>query len=339
MLRCVPAVSPYPAIPPAEDVDEFGFIARLLAPLAADSGAYALTDDAATLSIDATHELVLTKDLMVEGVHFLATEDPGVMARRLLRVNLSDLAAMGAAPRGCLLGLALPPDRREEGFLSTFTEGLRTDLARYGIALLGGDTTASPHLVLSLTALGTVPRGGAVRRRGARPGDLVCVTGTIGDAAFGLAVALGKLPGLDPLDRAYLLERYRLPRPRLAFGVLARDRLRAAADISDGLVADCANVAAASGVAAVLRAESVPLSGPAYGLVGQEGFWNTVLAGGDDHELVFAVDPEDLVAVGRVAEATGAAVTVVGRFEAGSGVTVRDGQGEIIPTRGGFTHF
>ena len=185
---------------------EFEFIARRLRPLATARGALDLTDDAALLDPAPGHQLVLTKDAMVAGVHFLEDDPPGQIAQKLLRVNVSDLAAMGAAPLGYLLALARAKGI-SEAWLAQFCAGLAADNAAFGLALLGGDTVATPGpLTLSLTAIGEVPTGTALLRKGARPGDDVWVTGTLGDAARGLRVLQVELEvGEDA--RAHLVER------------------------------------------------------------------------------------------------------------------------------------
>ena len=262
---------------------EFEFIARRLRPLATTPGALALTDDAALLDPAAGRQLVLTKDAMVAGVHFLPDDPPGQIAQKLLRVNLSDLAAMGAAPLGYLLALARPKEI-SDAWLDEFCAGLAADNAAFGIALLGGDTVSTPGpLTLSLTAIGEVPTGSALLRSGAGPGDDVWVSGTLGDAALGLKVLQGALDVTEPA-RTFLIERYRLPQPRLALGQALRGIASAAIDVSDGLVADLGHILETSGVGAALHADALPLSEAARDLPGAR---DAALAGGDDYELLF----------------------------------------------------
>jgi thiamine-monophosphate kinase len=309
---------------------EFALIARHFRPLAGP-GSLDLADDAAVLAPPPGRELVLTADAMVAGVHFLPADPPGLIARKLLRTNLSDLAAMGATPLGYLITVSLPRATPEAWF-AAFAEGLRQDQAEFGITLLGGDTTATPGPAsLSLTALGTVAAGQAVRRVGARPGDALFVTGTIGDAALGLLAARGELS--DPTG--FLADRYRLPRPRL--GILRPDIAAAALDVSDGLVQDVGHLCRAAGCAAEIQAEAVPLS-PAARAVGPAQL-PLILTGGDDYELAIAVRPG--AEGGLAAAAAAVPVTRIGRFLAGPAtVTVRGADGTPLPLgRGGWSHF
>jgi thiamine-monophosphate kinase len=321
--------------PPA--LEEFGRIARHFRPLAAGfPGALDLTDDAALVSVAAGDELVVTTDAMVEGIHFLASDPPGEIAAKLLRVNLSDLAAMGAAPVGYTLVTALPASV-SESWLTAFAAGLESDQGQYGISLIGGDSVSTRGpLTLAVTALGRVPKGAALTRRGARPGDLVCVSGTIGDAALGLAIALGSLEVSDAGQRDFLLARLRRPEPRLTLGLGLRGLASAAVDVSDGLVADLGHLAAASGLAAEIEAGRVPLSAAAAALVsGHPERIPGLLTGGDDYELVVTVAP------GR-AQALPAGLTVIGRVVAGNpgSVTVRDETGTVLDLpRRGWNHF
>jgi len=219
----------------AEFPGEFEFIARLLKPLAGHEAALGLADDAAILEPSPAKSLVLTKDMLVEGVHYLAGDPPGDIAAKALRVNLSDLAAMGATPVAYLMGISRN-ERQGLSWMEQFVEGLARDQATFGLSLIGGDTTATPGpMTISITALGEVPSGRALRRNGAQPGDVVLVSGTIGDACLGLGVARGEIEG--DAD-GFLLGRYRLPTPRLPLAPLLSRYAHAAIDVSDGLVAD-----------------------------------------------------------------------------------------------------
>jgi thiamine-monophosphate kinase len=315
---------------------EFEFIARRLRPLATAKGALDLTDDAALLDATPAHQLVLTKDAMVAGVHFLADDPPGQIAQKLLRVNLSDLAAMGAAPLGYLLALARAKDTSDE-WLAGFCAGLAADSAAFGISLLGGDTVSTPGpLTLSLTAIGEAPADAALLRRGAGPGDDVWVSGTLGDAALGLKVLQRELEVADDA-RAWLVERYRLPRPRLALGQALRGLASAAIDVSDGLVADLGHILEVSGVGAELHAEALPLSAAARGLPGAR---DAALSGGDDYELLFTAPPERRDALGALARRLDLPLSRIGAIHAEPGLRVLDETGrELAVRRTGWQHF
>jgi thiamine-monophosphate kinase len=240
---------------------EFDLIGDLFAPLAArNAGALGLKDDAALISFAPGRQLVTTVDAMVAGVHFIGDEAPGRIGQKLLRVNLSDLAAMGARPEGYLLTLGLPTSI-DDDWLTAFAAGLKSDQDEFQIALLGGDTVSTPGpLTLSLTAFGTVPENAALRRAGVRPGDAIFVSGTIGDAALGLMAVRGELDRIEAPDLARLTERYQLPQPRLELGQALVGLAGAAIDISDGLVADLGHMARAGGVSLKIEIERLPLS-------------------------------------------------------------------------------
>ncbi len=318
-------------------VDEFDLIKRLLAPLAAAvPGTFNLTNDAAVVSPPAGQDLVVTKDMVAAGVHFLPDDPPDLIARKLLRVNLSDLAAMGASPLGYLVGAAFR-EPLDESWLIRFVDGLRADQETFGLGLLGGDTitVGQAPLVLSLTALGAVPQGQALTRSGAVPGDVLAVSGTLGDGALGLRCLRDEV-AVDTDDHEFLVDRYRLPRPRLELGVKLRGRATAVLDISDGLIADAGHLSEESNVAIRIDAERLPLSGAAQRLVGRDPkHLDDVLTGGDDYELLFTIGEADLAALTE----TDAGVSAIGVVEAGSGVRVVDGMGvDITPTRTGWRH-
>ena len=327
-----------PADKPAA-LGEFGRIARFFAPLAAGApGALGLTDDAALIECPPGERLVVTVDAMVEGVHFLSRDPPDLIARKLVRVNLSDLAAMAARPVGYFLTTALPKSHGDD-WLAGFAAGLAQDQAEFGVTLLGGDSVSTPGPVtLTLTAFGRVAVGGEVRRGGARPGDRVFVSGTIGDGALGLEAAQGRLDGLlDAADVAFLADRYRLPRPRVALGPRLSGLASAMMDVSDGLVGDLGHICTVSGVAGVIEAASVPLSAAAARL---SDWLATVLTGGDDYELLFTAPPDRQVEVRAAAEAAGVPITVIGRIEAGQGVRTLDATGREMVLAGiGWRHF
>jgi thiamine-monophosphate kinase len=310
---------------------ESAFIDRLRA-LASDPAARGLLDDAAVLPAPLGRDLVLTHDVLVEGVHFLATDPPGDVAWKLVAVNLSDLAAKGAAPIGVLAGYTLGGDPDwDEGFLAGFARVL----GHFDLPLLGGDTVALPPgtaRVLGLTAIGQTLPGAAPARSGAKPGDRLWVTGPVGDAGLGLRIAKGELDG-----PRRLLKAYRLPMPRLAAGRALAPHVHAMADISDGLLIDADRMAAASGLAVSVDLDAVPLSEEALALVGGEREARLAAAtAGDDYELLFAA-PDDVTE--RLMALPQLNLTAVGRFGEGSGITIRDAAGPVpLPARLGFEH-
>ena len=293
---------------------EFDLIAQCFAPLAGPEG-LGLKDDAALLLPSPRSELVFTVDAMSAGVHFLPDEDPAIIAKRLLRVNVSDLSAKGAKPRGYLLTIALPRELDME-WVRAFAKGLAEDQDEFGIKVIGGDTISTDGpLVLSLTAIGEVPLGGMLRRAGAHAGDDLYVTGTIGDAAFGLEVAKGDRQALPQSDRDYLEDRFRLPRPRLRFGqTLSEESIATAcADVSDGLLADAGHIGIASGLDIEISARSVPLSASARSIVESENRLADAITGGDDYELVFTAKPNCRRIIEKVSEKLGFNATQIGR--------------------------
>ena len=323
---------------------EDSLIARYFQPLATDPGAFGLGDDAAILK-SLGDDLVVTTDAIVEGVHFLPDDPADSIARKALRVNLSDLAAKGATPAGFVLTLALRG--ADDGWLAPFARGLGEDATAFGCPLLGGDTVSTPGpLMISITAFGRVPEGRMIHRLGARPGDRVVVSGTIGDATLGLSVLKGGAvaAGLadDAAGREMLVGRYRVPQPRSALAKAVREHASAAMDVSDGLAGDLAKLCAASGVSAVIDATGVPLSAPAAGLLarGTVGI-GALLSGGDDYEVLCTVPENRYDAFAQAARQAGVAVTPIGTVIAGtSAPSFLDGQGREIPlSRLSYSHF
>ena len=323
---------------------EDSLIARYFRPIATDPGAFNLDDDAAALKVDGD-DIVVTTDAIVEGVHYLPGDPPGTIARKALRVNLSDLAAKGATPAGFVLTLALRTV--DDDWLKPFAQALGEDAASFNCPLLGGDTVSTPGpAMISITAFGRVPRGKMVHRVGARPGDRVVVTGTIGDAALGLDILKGgaaaaALAG-DAAAREMLTGRYRVPQPRNALATAVRDHAHAAMDVSDGLAGDLAKLCAASGVSAVIDTPSVPLSPAAARLVAQ-GATNleTLISGGDDYEILCAIPEARFEAFEQAARRAGVAVTSIGTIIAGAATpSFLDARGkELVLTRRSFSHF
>ena len=322
-------------------VGEFELIARHFAPLARSfAGAGGLESDNAFLAADGRHDTAVKTDTVVSGVHFLDGEAPERVAAKALRVCLSDLAAGGAAPLAYQLSLALPRGWKER-WIEGFARGLAADQRRYGIVLCGGDTVVTPGpLTITITAFGTVPRGKGLGRTGAHVGDELWASGTIGDGALGLLVARGGLKWLGARDRKMLEDRYRLPRPRTALGKRLIGIARAAADVSDGLLADAGHVASASRLAVHIERGEVPLSGAARrALALAPALWANVLGGGDDYELVIAVPPRKRAALLAAAHLAGVQVTPIGRFERGGGARLTvDGKTMKVP-RAGYVHF
>lgn len=320
-------------------------IASHFKPLAHHPGALGLVDDAAFLRVPAGQALVLTVDAIVAGVHFFPDDPPDTIARKALRVNLSDLAAKGAKPAGFLLTLALP-NNVDDRWLGRFARSLGDDATRYACPLLGGDTVTTPGpLTVSVTAFGTLPSGSMVRRDGARLGERVFVSGTIGDAALGLMLrqgaTLAQRWGLSAAARRHLLRRYLVPEPRNALASAVRRFASGAMDVSDGLAGDLAKLCRASGVAAEVEASQVPLSAGARSAVDADPrVLETVLSGGDDYEIVCTVPASRAAAFQKAARASGIAVTDIGRIVRGEGAAFFGNGGRPLRfKRRSFSHF
>jgi thiamine-monophosphate kinase len=315
-------------------MNEPEFIDRLRA-IAAHPAARGLRDDAALLVPPPGRELVLTHDMLVEGVHYLPGDPAGDVAWKLVAVNLSDLAAKGAVPLGVLMGSAIGG---EPGWDEAFLAGLAEALTAFDVPLLGGDTVALPPgsaRMLGLTAIGSVAPGEAPPRSGARPGDALWVTGTIGDAGLGLAIAQGTRIGPERLRDAY-----RRPTPRLAAGQALAPHVHAMSDVSDGLLIDAARIAAASGLAVTIDLDAVPLSAEALAMDGNGRAARLAAAtAGDDYELLFAAPVASEEAVLTLCQEFGLRVTRIGLFAAGAGIDVTDRDGAVpLPGRLGYEH-
>jgi len=323
---------------------EDSLIARYFRPIATDPGAFNLDDDAAALR-PSGDDIVVTTDAVVEGVHFLPNDPPDTVARKALRVNLSDLAAKGATPTGFVLTLALRS--ADEAWLKPFAQALGEDAAHFGCPLLGGDTVSTPGpLMISITAFGRVTPGKMVHRSGARPGDRVVVTGTIGDAALGLDVlkngpAAAALAN-DAAAKEALIARYRVPQPRNALANAIRDQASAAMDVSDGLAGDLTKLCAASGVSAAIDVPSIPLSSAASALLAHGTVSiEAIVTGGDDYEILCAIPGDRFEAFIQAARQSGVAATSVGSIIAGTAAPVfLDAQGrELVLKRLSYSHF
>ena len=328
-----------PKTPP---IGEFALIARYFAPLSRDvPGAYDLTDDAAWVRSEPGLDWVVKTDAVVAGVHFLPDDPPDLVARKALRVNLSDLASKGAVPRFYLLDAVLPKDIDEE-WIAGFAAGLAADQAEYGVRLIGGDTTSTPGaLTLAVMALGQVESGRMLTRGGAQDGDDIYVSGTIGDAALGLLVLRGGLGRLGAAARDALADRYRLPQPRTTLGPALIGLANASMDVSDGLVADLGHICETSGLGAVIDEPSVPLS-EATGAALREhpALIAPVLTGGDDYEILFTAPPGVRENVAALARRLGIPLTRVGAMRSGSGVKVLRADGsERAFESAGWQHF
>ena len=324
---------------PPTRLGEFALIAKLFAPLAKSAGAFGLVDDVATLSLPSGRELVAKVDAIVEGVHFFRDDPADLVAKKALRVNLSDLAAKGATPIGYLLSLSVAPWCGDD-WLTRFAAGLAQDQDEFGISLLGGDTTSTPGaLTLSVTALGSTETGCTIRRAGAKVGDRVFVSGTIGDGGAGLALLKGEKAALSESERDILIGRYREPQPRLALGQRLVGIATASLDVSDGLIADLGHIAEVSRVAIRIDAARIPVSAASAKLWGHDAVLRAVTAG-DDYEIAFTAPESARNDVLRAAADSGTPVHEIGGVEAGEGVTLRDEKGAVIPiARAGFTHF
>ena len=322
---------------------EDALIARYFRPLATDPGAFDLNDDAAAIT-PSGDDIVVTTDAIVEGVHFLPDDPPDSVARKALRVNLSDLAAKGATPAGFVLTLALRS--ADEAWLKPFAAALGEDAIQFGCPLLGGDTVSTPGpLMISITAFGRVPPGLMVHRSGARPGDRVMVTGTIGDAALGLAVLRGgkiRAAVSDAVARDRLIGRYRVPQPRLALAAVVRKFASAAMDVSDGLAGDLTKLCGVSGVSAVIDTGSIPLSTAAHDLVSRGvAELETLIAGGDDYEILCTVAEGRVAAFTDASLQAGVTVSSIGMIVAGGAVPqFLDRQGrEMALNQRSYSHF
>jgi thiamine-monophosphate kinase len=316
-------------------MDEFGLISRYFAPLEIerDDIVLGIGDDAAVLDIAAPARIVVAVDTLVEGVHFPAGMAAEAVGYRTAAVNLSDIAAMGAVPRYATLALSLPA--ADEAWLSGFAHGLGDALRAAEVSLVGGDTTRGA-LTISLQLIGIVD-GAPLTRGGARPGDLILVSGTLGDARAGLDVPA---QGAGTAGAAWLRERYERPQPRLALGQALRPLAHAAIDVSDGLLADLGHVMRMSACRAEVELDALPLSPALRAHCALREAQGHALAGGDDYELALCVPPAAAAAAHACAVRAGVALTAIGRISAGAGVVCRDRDGhEVRPATAGYRHF
>ena len=314
---------------------EFGRIRDLLAPLSG-KGAFELVDDAGVLSETLGHEIVVTTDTIVSGVHFQGSEPPEEIAAKLLRVNLSDLAAMGTKPICYTLNWSLPSSYDDE-WVGSFCAGLKVQQEIFGIYLLGGDSTSTPGpACLTATLFGHVPRGQVLRRAGTKLGETIFVSGTIGDGALGLLAEQGMLADLDKALARKLIGRYRIPEPRIGLGIALRGRASAAADISDGLLADIGHLTELAGLGAEVKMSDIPLSSGARSALAKNGeLWQVIVGGGDDYELVFTGEPglsDTLINIG-------VNITAIGKITAEPSVRLIGSNGNIMQvSKKGYCH-
>jgi thiamine-monophosphate kinase len=324
--------------------DEFELIARYFAPLAAGSaGAHGLADDVALIDVAPDESLIVTTDCIVSGVHFLPDDPADLIARKLLRVNLSDLAGKGARPLGYFMACAFPGDI-DQDWLERYAAGLAVDQREFAIGLMGGDTARTPGaMTLTVTALGAVAKGKLLRRSGARIDDAILVSGTLGDGALGLDVVQGRLEGLGGEHLSFLADRYRLPRPRVALGMaLAAAGIgHAAMDISDGLAADLGHVCRQSGVGARVEWARIPLSAAAGAALANHAERRArIVAGGDDYEILITMAEQQVGEAQRIAANVGVPLSALGHVVAGSGVAIIDETGTAMALpKAGYSHF
>jgi thiamine-monophosphate kinase len=321
-------------------MDEFDLIATIFAPLATYPGAFGLTDDAAAIPPRPGFDMVVTSDAIGEGTDFFKHDPAATIAQKALRVNLSDLAAKGAVPEFYMLAIALPEGMTLE-WLMAFADGLAQDQTQFGVSLLGGDTSRTEGpLTITLTAFGFAPQGRMIRRNGARPGDAVYVTGTIGDSGGGLAIFKREKHALGEAQRDHLIGRYRVPQPPVDFGPALLECATASVDVSDGLIADLGHVAKASGVAIALEAGAIPRSDALRAFWGDDNAAIVRAAtAGDDYQIAFTADPARENDIMAQAHSAGIPVTRIGTVAAGAGVTLHRGGVALAVPKPGYRHF
>ena len=323
-------------------MDEFGFIAEYLSRLAGPEG-LELKDDAAVWQPPIGFDAVISMDTLVEGVHFPKGKFDAQIAQKLIAVNISDIIAKGADPLGYFLSLSVPKETNSDR-LKDFCHGLSIAQKSYGVKLWGGDTTrTSGPITLSVTMIGTVPKGKAVLRSGANNGDLLCVTGTIGDSYLGLKILLKQID-TDITQARYWQNTYHILRPPLALQAAILKYAKAAIDISDGLLADAEHMARASGVGMDIFLSTVPLSTASTAWVLEQPDHQTarlqLATGGDDYQVLMCVAEQNFSRLKKQASRHEINMTAIGKVVAGTNVRCRDSQGREIPvTHPGYKHF
>jgi len=321
-------------------MNEFDLISKYFSPLAkAVRGAEGLTDDACFLKIKNTGTMVVTTDTIIEDVHYISDTPAELIARKLLRVNISDLAAKSAIPAYYTLNITMN-EKVDEAWLDSFTRGLKADQRKYGIMLAGGDTTRSTgRMSFSVTAIGESIK--PVKRATAKQGDIIYVTGSIGDSFLGLQLRQSKLERTAITRADYFINRYNLPEPKLDFGVLLGGFASAACDISDGLVADLGHICQASDAAAMIRSSAIPLSTQALSLIKRGSYkLEQFITHGDDYEICFTVPPHKQAIAEEAARKTETRISAIGEVIKGKGVLVINDKGRpVIVNHGGYSHF
>lgn len=315
-------------------MNEFGIISKYFAPLTqSSSGAFGLKDDAAVISPESGYDLVITKDAIIENVHFLPSDSAFDIAVKLMAVNLSDLAAKGAKPVGYFLAIMFPKNTSEK-WLEEFASGISNMIKLYGGAVLGGDTTShNGALALSLTAIGQVKTGAMIKRSGAKTGDDIYVSGTIGDSFLGLNILQGKIKG----ESDYLVSRYKKPQPRVELGLNLVDIANSSIDVSDGLLADLGHICEASGLGAIINPDVITLSEDAEKFIDIK---YSHLSGGDDYEILFTAKPEHEQKIQQISDKLQLKITKIGNITSSCGVKLINSQGEeVIIEKTGYSHF
>ena len=318
--------------------DEFSLINRYFSACGAagNDTLLGVGDDCALLAPPTGEVLAVTTDTLLAGVHFPLDSPARLIAQRALAVNLSDMAAMGATPRWFQLALTMPS--ADQDWLAEFSAGLNAMACQFNCTLVGGDTTRGP-LTISITLMGTVPSSQALKRSGAKPGDVIYVSGSLGDGAGGLAAIEGRLSAGSE-DAAYLEGRFWQPQPRIAQGLAIRAFASAAIDISDGLLADLGHIAKASQVGAVLEIDKLPLSQALQRAVGLEQGRSWALTGGDDYELCFTVPADGAAHCQRLINEGLLMAAPIGQIDEGSGVRCVDEHGQAVDVEcSGYKHF
>lgn len=319
-------------------MDEFSLINKYLAPLSKEAGgSFHLTNDAAVFLVRKGYEAVITKDAITEGVHFLSDTSPSDIIKKLIRVNISDIAAMGALPKYYLIAAILPDSITESWFKET-AEALAKEQKEFGISLIGGDTVSHKGKIsLSMTMIGEIKKGKALKRTTARKGDFIYVSGTIGDASLGLAVLQNRLPDISEKSKKLLIGRYKIPQPRIVLGQEIVRFASAAIDVSDGMIADFNHMKKG----AVIEAAKIPLSDAAKEVLKKSPeLFKTVMTGGDDYELLFTAHPGNERKIASLSKRLKTPITRIGVITGGTKITVIDSNNKEISFKNkGFRHF